>query len=155
MLIVLGTNLDGLIRSIPSVVILLIVAARLGAHISAFGLFMGFLASTLAALALILVHFTGSFLSFWIGSVKFIEELAQSLEALTKYPLTILSNSMRMIFTFILPIGFAATEPALSALSNTNPWLMIAGASFLFCFWLIIDGIIWRKGISIYESNGG
>ncbi|MBN2257406.1 MAG: ABC-2 family transporter protein [Anaerolineaceae bacterium] len=155
MLIVLGTNLSNLIRSIPSVVVLLIVAVRLGVHINAFGIFMGLLASTVAAIALILVYFTGSFISFWIGSTKFVEEIAQSLESLTKYPLTILGNTLRLVFTLLIPIGFAATEPALSSLSKTNPWIMIVGALFLLSLWVLINEIVWRKGKSIYESNGG
>ncbi len=155
MLLVFGIRIEEWVRSIPSVVILFCVAAVLGTKLSASGLVMGFAAAVLSAIAMVLLRLTGSSLSFWLGSVKGVQEFIQSLDVLTNYPLTILGTGVRAAFTILLPIGYAATEPALAGLARINPWWMLAGVLALLAIWLAINEIVWRFGREVYESYGG
>ncbi len=72
-----------------------------------------------------------------------------------QYPLSLYPNMFRYIFTFVIPLGFAAYYPAamLLGLEETTLWtallLPLTGFAFLY-----LSCTVWSHGVRRYTSTG-
>ncbi|NPA72327.1 MAG: hypothetical protein GXO35_05805 [Gammaproteobacteria bacterium] len=148
-------RIEYIIRVLPSVLFLFAYGWALNQGLNFIGLITGIILASLAALVLALLQLTGSYLGFWIGSMKAVEEFTQALIVLTQYPTTIMGPWLRAILTFVFPIGYAATEPALLTVSNNSIFPSVLAMSGMLVGWLALSELTWRKGLGQYESYGG
>ncbi len=97
--------------------------------------------------------------SFWtVNSIEAVNAFTYGGSDLGQYPLHIFSCGMRMLFLWLIPIGFMTYYPALFFLDKSDPLGFPAIASFIspiaaFIFCLVV-GWGWSIAIRHYRSTG-
>ena len=85
-------------------------------------------------------------------------ELADSLTSFNKYPMVIMPKAIKVLFKTLLPFYFFSTfsvEIVIQKIDHITVIYGIIGILFNLLFWSIINSIVWKKGISRYESING
>ena len=90
---------------------------------------------------------------FWIINSGFVMVTVFKFTDYAKYPVTIYKGVFRILFTFIIPIGFVAYYPSYIFLRPGIPFLTCISPLFgIFCFWLSYK--VWMLGASRYAGTG-
>jgi len=111
----------------------------------------------IAASILGIIYSITSTLSFWFGNQTGIKKLFRSFLLVKRYPIDIFTISVQWVFTFLFPVYFFGTAQVLLLLES-NIWISLkylSWALIVFFAWIGLFTIIWRKGLTRYESNGG
>lgn len=93
-------------------------------------------------------------LAFWIKDSMVLLNLAYNMSDFGKYPVTIFSQSIRFLVSYVVPFTFTAYFPASYFLGRNNivssilPQVIIA-----VIFWFAAYGL-FKKGLDVYESAG-
>ncbi len=139
-------------------VLTLFIAVLLGLEISLFNLAVALLISLLGAVILSFIFLAVGFLSFWLGKTEAFQELWNVLWEASEYPISVFPVTIQVMYTFLLPLIFIQTYPAL-LVSKPVSIQLAAGIilmELLVCFaWFLTAWILWEKGIKRYESLGG
>ena len=130
--------------------VLVTASLRLGRSVT-FSELLAFLISLLIGMLIlysILLIFAG--LVFWSPGFLF-TWVFDGIFQMARYPVGVYPQWVRLILTWIIPVGLITTVPA-QALSGSLPmWLF--GAAFLFAIMLLIGGTaIFRSGLQRYAS---
>ena len=73
----------------------------------------------------------------------------------TKYPLTIYPKAIRVILTFIIPLGLCLFYPYENLFRPIENPLLIAGAMLMFTvIFATVCIVVWNKMVKQYESTG-
>lgn len=89
-----------------------------------------------------------------IGNTN-ISNLIYDFKEFTKYPLPIYNQVLRIIFTSIIPVGFASFYPSLFFISNYKNGLLIGLLSpFISLLFFLITTKIWMFSLKFYKSSG-
>lgn len=85
-----------------------------------------------------------------------IANLAMDLENFTKYPLTIYSKGLQILFSTVLPIGMIAYYPSFFFLKKelSNWLLLLVIPIFAYLFYLLCKFIWIKAGLCRYSSTG-
>lgn len=111
-----------------------------------------------ANIVLTLMRLCGSYVAFWHGKVSAMSEMADCLTSFNKYPLTIMPKSLVYVFKFIFPFYFFSTfstEIACFNVSKESLIISFSGFVSLIVLWILVNGILWKKGLERYESTNG
>jgi ABC-2 type transport system permease protein len=114
------------------------------------------LSAMLVLFAIYLIVFSFAFRVVEVSSaVGILDEVTKNYMI---YPITIYGAAASFLFTFILPLGFAAYYPSAYLLGRTQDILyhpMLGVLTPLFALlWLGIASIFWQLGVRRYESTG-
>jgi ABC-2 type transport system permease protein len=107
-----------------------------------------------AALVTISIMVIAACTSFWIYNSYPVLDLARRLREFSPYPMTIFDGFFKLMFTYIIPIGFVAFYPAqifLNTGSNSTAVYLsplIGAATFALAYW------VWMKGVNGYTGTG-
>jgi len=106
--------------------------------------------------AIYLIIFSFSFYVLEISAVASV--VSQLTQRYMIYPISIYGAVGTFLFTFILPLGFVAYYPSAFLLDKTqgvlfHPMLGVL-TPVMAVFWLVIAGLLWRRGVRRYESTG-
>lgn len=93
-------------------------------------------------------------LSFFYVRVHVLHQLIWQLKKLARYPLSIYTQSIRGVMTYIIPFGFASFYPASALIEGTTLSFLIQSTFIGFIFF-VVSYTIWRFGLGHYESAGG
>lgn len=96
-------------------------------------------------------------LAFWFGNLKTPRSIIISFEVAGQYPINIFNSIIQSFYTFLFPIIFIGTLPAITLTQLTLPhavYYLIMGL-LIAVIWTLFFIIIWNKGLKRYESNGG
>jgi len=107
-----------------------------------------------AALVVIAIMVIASSSAFWIYNSFPVMDLAWRLREYSPYPMTIFDGFFKVLFTYIIPIGFVAFYPSQIFLQpETIPSLVyfspLVGIGFFALAYLI-----WTKGVNSYSGTG-
>jgi ABC-2 type transport system permease protein len=114
----------------------------------------------LAGIALFIALFTvQAIISFWtVNSVEAVNAFTYGGSDLAQFPLHIFERWMRMLFLWVIPVGFVSYYPALYILDKPDPMGMPDLFRFLgpvvtalFC---LVVAWGWNQGIRHYRSTG-
>ena len=98
-------------------------------------------------------------LSFWtVNSVEAINAFTYGGSDLAQFPLHIFERGLRVLFLWIVPVGFVSYYPALYILDKPDPlgnpgWFLMLGPPIIAVFCLLVAWG-WRHGIRHYRSTG-
>ncbi|PMQ01058.1 MAG: ABC transporter permease [Dictyoglomus sp. NZ13-RE01] len=97
----------------------------------------------------------GSMVSFFTVAHTDLSNLAMELSEFSKYPITIYNDILRLIFTVIIPIGFASYYPSLFYITNDKFSLVFVIISPIvsIIFFLIVCKL-WNFALRYYSSSG-
>lgn len=154
-LIILNTNYLEIVTTALSFLMIIIVS---GVKINFFLLIAGIAIVIIANIVLALIRFIMSYSAFWVGRMDAVSELSDCLTWFNKYPLVIMPTLLKIVFATILPFYFFSTfsaELVLVKLTYSKAIVFVIGLIFNLIIWMIINKIIWKKGIARYESLNG
>lgn len=151
----LTTRLMNLVRAAPSIALLFFLAVRNGAQFTVPGVLTSGAMVLLGATAYAQVQFVGSYLSFWIGRSRAIDELTDSLYSLTQYPHTIFPRWIRAVLATVLPFAFASTWPGMASVGMGRAVEWLALSLIVTGCWVFAQDRVWKAGLKRYDSFGG
>ena len=147
-------DIKGLIQLILGIVLFIYASVRLEViwNIPRLLLLIATLFS--ASLVTISIMMIASCSAFWIFNSWPVLDLARRLREFSPYPMTIFDGFFRILFTYIIPIGFVAFYPSQFFLDSqsisTTVYLspLIGIGTFVLAYW------VWTKGINSYTGTG-
>lgn len=97
-----------------------------------------------------------SIISFFTIDNIDITDITLQLNNYSKYPLDIYSKTLKIIFTFVFPIGFASFYPSLMFIdiSVKNRILLIICIVAICILFFALSCYIWNKSLKKYTSSG-
>lgn len=156
LLTLITMRLDNLLRAVPSLTLLLGLAVHHHATFSLPTLLAGVVITALGATAYAFLQMASSWVAFWAGRAQVLDELTDSMTELTQYPHTIFPKFLQLALTTVLPFGLAGTQPSLLAAGSAHSLLTgIAVAAAVATGWLVLQHLLWKKGLHAYESSNG
>lgn len=152
----LAIRLENLIRAIPSVTLLAALAGVYGFRPTVTSVLAALIVTALGTCAYACLQMAGSWASFWLGRTQVLDEITDSFTEFTQYPHTVFPPWVRLALLTVVPMGLAATEPALllSGMS-IRPMLVIGGAVAVTLAWWVMQELLWKRGLRRYDSYGG
>jgi ABC-2 type transport system permease protein len=107
-----------------------------------------------ASLVLTSINLIAASTAFWVVNAYPFLSLALRMHEVGKYPLTIFSSFFRVVFTYVIPIGFIAFYPAqvflrpgeIPVLTYFSP--LVGIGTFVLAYW------VWTKGVNRYSGTG-
>lgn len=118
--------------------------------ISVINIFVGFLAIGIALLIWYAIYLF--FASFTISNPRNgVLSIAKELLGLTRYPIDVFGDSLRIVFYTVLPIGFLTTLPANILIGRGNLNLLFGGL-MVGLLLLLISEKIWKMNVRKYSS---
>ena len=142
---------DGWGELLLGLVLVLAAYSRLGLPLWKLPLLVPLALSGCAVLvAISLLLSAVSFIS--IGGVPVMELMVKMFE-FTKYPVNIFSQSLKVILTCVLPLGFATYYPSLVFLGS-HTLLYLALAPLVSAAYFLLAYQVWNHTIKLYESSG-
>lgn len=114
------------------------------------------LASTLLGASLLLTAtlILSSCIAFWIVDSNPLMNFIMHVRNVAQYPLDIFNRSFQVVFTYLIPLGFASYYPAqLFLRPNEAPLLaylspLVGVALFALAYW------VWTQGVNHYSGTG-
>jgi ABC-2 type transport system permease protein len=89
--------------------------------------------------------------SFWVGRLDNLMYLLGAIFDTGRWPVYVLPNVWRAIFTFVIPVAVMTTFPAMALLGTLDATTALATVGGAFAM-LIISRIVWRSAIRNYTS---
>ena len=145
---------ESIFEMVTSLVILIISMVKLHLSISVFS-FVLFFFNTLSAL----FAFEGIYLAvcasaFWFQSSDGLESIVYQIIQLSRYPITIYPNILRIAIT-VIPFGLYGYYPLLVLFFKTDLatilYTVLAGP----VFFLLVYKLVWKNGLKHYSSAAG
>lgn len=107
-----------------------------------------------ASLVIISIMIISASATFWIYNSYPVMDLAWRLREYSPYPMTIFDGFFKILFTYIIPIGFVAFYPSqiflqpdmVSPLIYFSP--LVGIGMFALAYW------VWTKGVNSYTGTG-
>ena len=91
---------------------------------------------------------------FWTGEASSVLIFVFKFGEYSKYPLTIFNSFFKLLFTYIIPIGFVAFYPSKFFLrpTETNILAYLSPVAGILLFFLAY--LIWKKGVNSWTGTG-
>lgn len=112
---------------------------------------VGILSASLFMIAL--MNFASA-LHFWIVGATSVMILVFKFKDYARYPITIFNKVFRLIFTFLIPIGFMAYYPSLFLLHREEICLWTYLTPFFGVVFVYLSYLFWMKGARQYSGTG-
>lgn len=91
---------------------------------------------------------------FWLVNSFFVLSLSNQIRDFAKYPISIFGPALRVMFTFIIPIGYMSYYPSLFFLRpHEVSWIVWATPVFGILFFYL-SYKVWMKGATSYSGTG-
>lgn len=149
----LGTSIMEVISIVLGVIIVIFSAVHLGVQVSLFHI-LQFLTAVLGAVLILggLFSFVTA-IAFWVKSRAPLVTPLMHVIQFAQYPISIYAKWLRVILTFVIPVGFVGFYPAASILGRYEwyfyPLTLLLGM-LVFCG----GYVVWNVGLGRYESAG-
>jgi ABC-2 type transport system permease protein len=89
--------------------------------------------------------------AFWIVRMDEVHDLFMGLYRAGQYPVTVYPMGLRLILTYLVPIGFAVTVPA-ESLTGRLTWERLVATVLFVAVALVITRLIWKAGTRHYSG---
>jgi len=89
--------------------------------------------------------------AFWIVRMDMVQDLFTGMYRAGQYPVTVYPGWLRLILTFLVPIGFAVTVPA-ESLTGRMTWERLAITIAFLVVALTVARLVWRAGTRHYSG---
>lgn len=96
----------------------------------------------------------GASSSFYIMNAHFVNMFVNKIIDFAKYPLSIYNTVVQIIFTVIVPIGFAAFYPTEYVLNIGSCKIIYALAPVVAIIFMVLSYLAWESGMKRYSGTG-
>lgn len=147
-------NIKGITQLVFAIVLLVASSASLGVpwDIPTALAFLGLLVSASFIMTGLLIIAASS--AFWIVNSFSVMSFFFRMKDYARYPVTIFTGFFRILFTFVLPIGFVAFFPSQAILRPSEAsweiWLTPAFGAGIFA----LACLVWNRGTRAYSGTG-
>lgn len=127
-------------------------------NFSLFRIVLSLMVLILAVLIIRYIYLVASYGAFWIKKAEYLSELLQIIAPISKYPTDLFTGITAIIITYILPIAYISTIPTqilLNKLDTSKALFVIIIEMLLLWGWHNVHALVWRAGLSHYESSRG
>jgi len=107
-----------------------------------------------AALVTISIMVIASSAAFWIYNSYPVMDLAWRLREYSAYPMTIFDGFFRILFTYIVPIGFIAFYPSQFFLETGSVSYLVYISPLVGMGFFALAYRVWTKGVNSYSGTG-
>lgn len=145
---------DALGELLTGVVLMIIASLELGIDYTFGSVSLMLLAFVFGTVIYAAIKIAGAALALWIKSSGSILQIFYMTSDFAKYPVTIYSNFVKNIVTYIIPFAFTAYYPASYILRGANPWFCFGVGSAIATVLLSLAILLWNRGLRAYESAG-
>lgn len=97
--------------------------------------------------------------AFWFVRVWAILDMFESVLQAGRYPIGVYPVGMRMILTFLVPVGFAITVPAEALLARDGNWLLAHNGQWplvlavgLTIVFVVVSRLWWKHALKFYSG---
>lgn len=159
-------QLEALGELIVGVVVLCIAIPNLSVSLGFVDIILLIIFIIFGALIYTSIKLITSSLAFWTKDSQPIVSLTYEVATFTKNPIEIYPKPIRFILVYVLPFGFTSYFPSAFILGKMNgnvgmDWILVNNEAGLIIqaiitalVFMIIALMVWRKGLSRYESAG-
>jgi ABC-2 type transport system permease protein len=89
--------------------------------------------------------------AFWVVRLDEVHELFEGLYQSGRWPISVYPGWLRIMLTFLVPIGFAVTVPAEALAARLTPATLLTAALFAVGL-LVFTRWFWRFGLRHYSG---
>jgi len=89
--------------------------------------------------------------AFWVVRMDQVQELFFGLYRAGQYPVTVYPFGLKLVLTYLVPIGFAVTVPA-ESLTGRLTWERVVVTVLFLAIVLAVTRVIWRAGTRRYSG---
>jgi len=89
--------------------------------------------------------------AFWIVRMDEVHDLFMGLYRAGQYPVTVYPIGLKLILTYLVPIGFAVTVPA-ESLTGRLTWERVVATAVFLLVVVAVTRLIWRAGTRHYSG---
>ncbi len=147
-------DIKGLTQLVLGVALLIYASYTLGISWGVVQILLLLVTLFSSALVTIAIMIIASCATFWIYNSFPVMDLAWRLREFSPYPMTIFDGVFRVLFTYIIPIGFIAFYPSqiflepekISPVVYLSP--LVGIGFFALAYW------VWTKGVNSYTGTG-
>ncbi|MFC1936739.1 ABC transporter permease [Chloroflexota bacterium] len=107
-----------------------------------------------AALVTISIMVIASSSTFWIYNSYPVMDLAWRLREYSPYPMTIFDGFFKVLFTYVIPIGFVAFYPSQIFLQPDMVSPMVYFSPFIGLGIFAVAYWVWTRGVNSYSGTG-
>lgn len=91
---------------------------------------------------------------FWLTNSFFVLSLANQLRDFAKYPMSIFGTGLKIIFTFLIPIGYMSFYPSLLFLRPSEVSAIVWMTPVFGGLFFYLSYKVWMKGAMSYSGTG-
>jgi ABC-2 type transport system permease protein len=89
--------------------------------------------------------------AFWVVRMDMVQDLFTGLYRAGQYPVTVYPVGLKLVLTYLVPIGFAVTVPA-ESLTGRLTWTRVAATVVFLAAVFLVTRLIWRAGTRRYSG---
>ena len=89
--------------------------------------------------------------SFWYTNIDMVQDLFTGMYRAGQYPTTVYPRWLRLVLTFLIPIGLAVTTPAQS-LTGRLTWLRLLALVGFVAALAVVTRVVWKLGTRRYSG---
>ena len=89
--------------------------------------------------------------AFWVVRMDMVQDLFTGMYRAGQYPVTVYPLGLKLVLTYLVPIGFAVTVPA-ESLTGRLTWQRLVATALFLVVVMAITRLIWRAGTSHYSG---
>lgn len=147
-------DLKGIGQGIFGLVTVIYAWNRLGIAVSPLLIVQFIIAVFAASLFMIAIYNFAAATCFWFVQTGYIIMFVNKFKDYIKYPVTVFNPIFRFVFSFIIPIAFAAFYPCQTFLRPDAVPVLTYVAPFLGIIYFYLSYLFWMKGARSYSGTG-
>jgi ABC-2 type transport system permease protein len=89
--------------------------------------------------------------AFWVVRMDMVQDLFTGMYRAGQYPVTVYPLGLKLVLTYLVPIGFAVTVPA-ESLTGRLTWTRVAITVVFLAVVFVVTRLIWRAGTRRYSG---
>jgi ABC-2 type transport system permease protein len=89
--------------------------------------------------------------AFWVVRMDMVQDLFTGLYRAGQYPVTVYPVGLKLVLTYLVPIGFAVTVPA-ESLTGRLTWTRVAVTALFLVVVFVVTRLTWRAGTRHYSG---
>lgn len=89
--------------------------------------------------------------AFWVVRMEMVQDLFTGLYRAGQYPVTVYPVGLKLVLTYLVPIGFAVTAPA-ESLTGRLTWTRMAVTALFLVVVFTVTRLVWRAGTRRYSG---
>jgi ABC-2 type transport system permease protein len=89
--------------------------------------------------------------AFWVVRMEMVQDLFTGMYRAGQYPVTVYPVGLKLVLTYLVPIGFAVTVPA-ESLTGRLTWTRLAITAMFLVVVFTVTRLIWRAGTRRYSG---